>query len=50
MNPLETDVAADAIDVSCDLFDRIDEIVLPGHTVRVAEGVWSAAGWRRRWR
>jgi len=49
MNPLETDRAADDIGVSCDLLDRIDEIVLPGHTVRVAEDVWSAAGWRRFW-
>ena len=50
MNPLETDNAADDIDVSCDLLDRIDEIVLLGHTVRVADNVWSAAGWRRVWR
>jgi hypothetical protein len=29
MNPLETDLAADDIDVSCDQLDRIDEIVPP---------------------
>ena len=50
MNPLETDLAADAIDVSCDLLDRIDDIVLAGHSLRVAENTWSAAGWRRVWR
>jgi len=50
MNPLETDLAADAIHVSCDLPDRVDEIVLPGHTVRVADNVWRVAGWRRVWR
>ena len=50
MNPLETDLAADAIDVSCDLLDRIDEIVLLGHTVRVADNVCSSLGWWRLWR
>ena len=50
MNPLESDLAADAIHVSCDLPDRVDEIVLPGHTVRVADNVWRVAGWRRVWR
>ena len=49
MNPLETDLADD-IDGSCDLLDRIDEIVPPGHTVHVADNVWSSALWRTLWR
>ena len=47
MNPLETDLGADDIDVPCDLRDRIDEIVPSGPTVHVADNVWSAAVWRR---
>jgi hypothetical protein len=50
MNPLETDLAADDTDVSCDLLDRIDGIVPPGNTVRVADIAWRAAVWRRLWR
>ena len=42
MNPLEADLVADDIDVSCDPLDRIDEIVFPGRTVRVAHNVCGA--------
>jgi aryl-alcohol dehydrogenase-like predicted oxidoreductase len=48
MDHLETDLAADDIDVSCELLDRIDEAGPPGHhAARVVDDVWSAAVWRR---
>jgi hypothetical protein len=50
MDHLETDLAADDTDVSCDLLDRIDEIAPPGNTVRLADNVRSAPVWRRLWR
>ena len=40
MEHLESYLAADGIDLSSDLLDRIDEIVLPGDTVNVADNMW----------
>jgi hypothetical protein len=47
MNPLETDLGADDIDVLCGLRDRVDEIVPSGPTVHVAGNVWTLAVWRK---
>ncbi len=47
-------LAADGIDLSSDVLDRIDQIVAPGVTVNVADNAWSFgttaldAGFRRR--
>jgi aryl-alcohol dehydrogenase-like predicted oxidoreductase len=43
MEHLETYLAADGIDLSDDLLDRIDAIVPPGHTVNVADNMWSTS-------
>src|SRR3954454_21156291 len=40
MDHLEGYLAADGIELSEDLLDRIDEIVPPGHTVNVADNMW----------
>ncbi|MGH2856354.1 MAG: aldo/keto reductase, partial [Solirubrobacteraceae bacterium] len=37
---LDTYLAADGIELSSDLLDRIDQIVPPGHTVNVADNFW----------
>jgi aryl-alcohol dehydrogenase-like predicted oxidoreductase len=41
MEHLETYLAADDIDLSSDLLDRIDEIVPPGVTINVADNMWN---------
>ncbi len=41
MQHLDTYLAADGIDLSSDLLDRIDEIVPPGVTVDVADNMWN---------
>jgi aryl-alcohol dehydrogenase-like predicted oxidoreductase len=43
MEHLESYLAADGIDLSADLLDRIDAIVAPGHTVNVADNMWSTS-------
>ena len=54
MEHLESYLAADGIDLSGDLLDRIDEIVPPADTVNVADNMWGrstpalAAAFRRR--
>jgi aryl-alcohol dehydrogenase-like predicted oxidoreductase len=54
MEHLESYLAADGVDLSTDLLDRIDAIVAPGHTINVADNMWStsapalAAAARRR--
>jgi aryl-alcohol dehydrogenase-like predicted oxidoreductase len=54
MDHLESYLAADGIDLSDDLLDRIDAIVPPGHTINVADNMWSTstsaldAAFRRR--
>jgi aryl-alcohol dehydrogenase-like predicted oxidoreductase len=52
MEHLESYLAADTIDLSSDLLERIDEIVPPGATLNVADNMWktsmlSAAARRR---
>jgi aryl-alcohol dehydrogenase-like predicted oxidoreductase len=54
MEHLESYLAADDVDLSSDLLDRIDQIVPPGHTVNIADNMWSTstsaldAAFRRR--
>jgi aryl-alcohol dehydrogenase-like predicted oxidoreductase len=54
MEHLETYLAADGVDLSSDVLDRIDEIVPPGDTVNIADNMWSLgtsaldAAFRRR--
>jgi aryl-alcohol dehydrogenase-like predicted oxidoreductase len=54
MEHLESYLAADGIDLSSDLLDRIDAIVPPGDTVNVADNMWGTststldAAFRRR--
>jgi aryl-alcohol dehydrogenase-like predicted oxidoreductase len=54
MEHLDGYLAADGIDLSDDLLDRIDEIVPPGVTVNVADNMWNfgtpslSAAFRRR--
>jgi aryl-alcohol dehydrogenase-like predicted oxidoreductase len=54
MDHLDTYLAADGIDLSDDLLDRIDEIVPPGVTINVADNMWNhsttalSAEFRRR--
>ena len=54
MEHLDTYLAADGIDLSSDLLDRIDEIVPPGVTINVADNMWNVgttaldAAFRRR--
>jgi aryl-alcohol dehydrogenase-like predicted oxidoreductase len=54
MEHLNTYLAADGIDLSADVLDRIDEIVPPGVTINVADNMWNfgtpslSAAFRRR--
>jgi aryl-alcohol dehydrogenase-like predicted oxidoreductase len=56
MDHLDSYLAADGIELSSDLLDRIDQIVPPGFTVNVADNMWStghgtptlSAAFRRR--
>ncbi len=41
MEHLDTYLAADRIDLSSDLLDRIDQIVPPGVTINVADNMWN---------
>ncbi len=41
MEHLDGYLAADGIDLSCDLLDRIDQIVPPGVTINVADNMWN---------
>jgi aryl-alcohol dehydrogenase-like predicted oxidoreductase len=43
MEHLESYLAADDVDLSSDLLDRIDEVVPPGSTVNVADNMWSTS-------
>jgi len=43
MDHLETYLAADGVELSDDVLDRIDAIVPPGHTVNVADNMWSTS-------
>jgi aryl-alcohol dehydrogenase-like predicted oxidoreductase len=51
---LDSYLAADGVELSSDVLDRIDEIVAPGHTVNIADNMWSTstsaldAAFRRR--
>jgi aryl-alcohol dehydrogenase-like predicted oxidoreductase len=51
---LESYLAADGIDLSADVLDRIDQIVPPGTTINVADNMWNfatpalSAAFRRR--
>lgn len=40
MDHLESYLAADGVELSSDVLDRIDEIVPPAHTVNVADNMW----------
>ena len=40
MEHLDGYLAADGIDLSIDLLDRIDQIVPPGVTIDVADNMW----------
>ena len=54
MEHLEAYLAADGIELSTDLLDRIDQIVPPGVTVNLADNMWNfgttvlSAAYRRR--
>jgi aryl-alcohol dehydrogenase-like predicted oxidoreductase len=50
MEHVDAYLAADGIDLSNDLLDRIDEIVAPGVTINVADNMWNFAttGGRQR--
>jgi len=54
MEHLDTYLAADGIDLSNDLLDRIDQIVPPGVTINIADNMWThsttalSAPFRRR--
>jgi len=41
MEHLDGYLAADGIDLSCALLDRIDQIVPPGVTINVADNMWN---------
>jgi aryl-alcohol dehydrogenase-like predicted oxidoreductase len=41
MEHLDAYLAADGIDLSSDLLDRIDEIVPPGVTINLADNMWN---------
>jgi aryl-alcohol dehydrogenase-like predicted oxidoreductase len=43
MEHLESYLAADGVELSTDLLDRIDAIVPPGHTVNVADNMWATS-------
>jgi aryl-alcohol dehydrogenase-like predicted oxidoreductase len=40
MEHLDSYLAADGVELSSDVLDRIDEIVPPGVTVNVADNMW----------
>jgi aryl-alcohol dehydrogenase-like predicted oxidoreductase len=40
MDHLESYLAADGVELSSDVLDRIDEIVPPAHTVNIADNMW----------
>jgi aryl-alcohol dehydrogenase-like predicted oxidoreductase len=40
---LDSYLAADGVDLPGDLLDRIDEIVAPGHTINIADNMWSTS-------
>ena len=42
MEHLASYLAADEVELSADVLDRIDEIVAPGHTVDVADNMWTS--------
>lgn len=54
MEHLDTYLAADGIDLSSDVLDRIDQIVPPGVTINIADNRWNigtsalSAAFRRR--
>lgn len=54
MEHLDAYLAADGIGLSSDLLDRIDQIVLPGVTINIADNMWNVgtraldAAFRRR--
>ena len=54
MEHLEAYLAADEIELSTDLLDRIDQVVPPGATVNIADNMWDfgttalSATYRRR--
>jgi aryl-alcohol dehydrogenase-like predicted oxidoreductase len=41
MEHLDSYLAADGIELSTDVLDRIDEIVPPGVTINVADNMWN---------
>jgi hypothetical protein len=41
MEHLDSYLAADGIDLSSDLLDRIDQIAPPGVTINVADNMWN---------
>ena len=41
MEHLDSYLAADGIELSTDVLDRIDEIVPPGVTISVADNMWN---------
>ena len=41
MEHLDSYLAADGIELSTDVLDRIDEIVPPGVTINVADTMWN---------
>ncbi|WP_205699477.1 aldo/keto reductase [Conexibacter sp. SYSU D00693] len=43
MDHLDGYLAADGVELSDEVLDRIDEIVAPGYTVNVADNMWSTA-------
>jgi aryl-alcohol dehydrogenase-like predicted oxidoreductase len=47
MEHLDTYLAADGVELSTDVLDRIDQIVPPGVTVNVADNMWFFTPWHR---
>ena len=43
MEHLGSYLAADGVELSADVLDRIDAIVAPGHTVNVADNGWATS-------
>jgi aryl-alcohol dehydrogenase-like predicted oxidoreductase len=43
MDHLESYLAADGVELSTDILDRIDEIVPPAQTVNIADNMWRTA-------
>jgi hypothetical protein len=48
MEHLDSYLAADGIELSSDLLDRIDQIVPPGVTINVADNMWNIGAWQAR--